>query len=61
MRSMSLNSCCSLRVALEAEGGDDSRVARERTLVQLSRVDVRGDERVAVKRSQWLTDSADTR
>ena len=52
--------CCLLRVALEAEGEDDSRLANERAQVQLGRVDVIGDERVAVERSQWLADSADT-
>ena len=52
--------CCSLRIDLETEGEDDRRLASERAQVQLGRVDVRCDERVAVQRSQWLTDSANT-
>ena len=52
--------CCSLRVALETKGEDDLRLASERAQVQLSRVYVRGDERVALQRSQWLADSANT-
>ena len=52
--------CCSLRVALEEEGEDDRRLASERAQVQLGRVDVRCDDRVAVQRSQWLADSANT-
>ena len=48
--------CCSLRVALEAKGEDDRRLASERSEVQLGRVDVGCDERVAVYRlSGWLT------
>ena len=52
--------CCSLRVALESEVEDDRRLASERAQVQLGRVDVRCDERVAVERSQWLADIANT-
>ena len=52
--------CCSLRVALLAEGENDRRLASERALVQLGRVDVRGEVRVAIERSQWLADSVNT-
>ena len=52
--------CCSLRVALESYSEDDCRLASERAQVQLGRVDVRCDERVAVQLFQWLADSADT-
>ena len=44
--------CCSLRLALEAKGEDDRRLSSERAQVQLGRVDVGCDERVAVERSQ---------
>ena len=52
--------CCSLRVAPDAKGENDRRLASERAQVQLGRVDVGCDERVAVERSQWLVDIANT-
>ena len=52
--------CCLLRVALETKNEDNRSLASERAQVQLGRFDVGCNEHLAVERSQWLDDIANT-